>query len=319
MKRGVPKKLAWIAVSLVSLGAVVWWATRQHAPTMPTSAAGAWWLLASLAAYSGAIVLRGWRWHRILNLARIPHERADAFWLIPVTYMGNTVLPLRGGEVLRISLLSKRAHARWVEVLGTVIAERILDVATLAVLFAVLTWGGVNGAPTGKTAAYITAGLVVLAAAGLFGYLVLRRRGRFDAFADRIRPYAHASRLFAHAEGFTLAGVSGVIWLLEGATVMLVGRSLGIHLSLLAALLTNVIATLFSAVPAGPAYAGSYDAGILLGLHAAQVYGGAAVGFLLLVRFIVFVPVTIVGLVVLVVRYGGLRRNRASTPLAVET
>jgi uncharacterized membrane protein YbhN (UPF0104 family) len=100
---------------------------------------------------------------------------------------------------------------------------------------------------------------------------------------------------------------------------MLVGRSLGIHLGLLAALLTGIIATLFSAVPAGPAYAGSYDAGILLGLHAAQVYGGAAVGFLLLVRFIVFVPVTIVGLVVLVVRYGGLRRNRASTPLAVET
>jgi uncharacterized membrane protein YbhN (UPF0104 family) len=319
VKRLGTRKLAWIAVSLVSLGAVVWWATRQPAPKMPTSSVGAAWLAASLGAYALAIVLRGWRWHRILNLSRIPHERADAFWLIPVTYMGNAVLPLRGGEVLRISLLSSRTTARTREVVGSVIAERILDVATLAVLFAVLTWSGVDGAPTGKIAAYVVAGLVLLAAVLLFVYLMLRRRGRFDGFAGRIRPYAHASRLFAHAEGFTLAGMSGLIWLLEGATVMLVGRSLGIHVGLLAALLTNVIASFFSAIPAGPGFVGTYDGGILLGLHAAGVSGGAATGFLILVRFIVFVPVTIVGFVVLVVRYGGLQRSHDSTPVAVET
>jgi uncharacterized membrane protein YbhN (UPF0104 family) len=184
------------------------------------------------------------------------------------------------------------------------------------VLFAVLTLAGVDGAPTGVVAAYIAAGLVVAAAAGLAGYLTLRRRGRFAAFADRIRPYARASRLFAHADGLPLAGASGLIWLLEGMTVLFVGRSLGIHLGLLAALLTNVVATLFSAIPAGPGYVGSYDAGVLLGLHAARVSGGAAVGFLLLVRAVVFVPVTIVGLVVLVGRYGGLRRAAA---LAAET
>jgi uncharacterized protein (TIRG00374 family) len=313
------KRAAWVLVSLISLGAVVWWASTQHAPKMPTSGAGAAWLAASLGAYALAIVLRGWRWHRILNLSRVPHARADAFWLIPVTYMGNTVLPLRGGEVLRISLMSSRTTAKAREVLGTVIAERILDVATLAVIFVVLTWSGVDGAPTETIAAYVAAGLLLFAAALLCAYLVLRRRGRFDTFADRIRPYAGASKLFAHAEGLTLAGLSGLIWLLEGLTVMLVGRSLGIHLGLLAALLTNVTATLASAIPAGPGFVGTYDAGILLGLHAAGVTRGTATGFLILLRAIVFVPVTIVGLVVLVVRYGGLRRNRNATHLAVET
>jgi uncharacterized membrane protein YbhN (UPF0104 family) len=309
------KRVAWIAVSIVSLGAVVWWATRQHAPKMPTNAAGAAWLAASLGVYALSIVLRGWRWHRILRLSRIPHARADAFWLMPVAYMGNTVLPLRGGELLRISLLASRTTAGVRDVLGTVIAERILDVATLAVVFAVLTLGGVDGAPTGKIAAYVAVGLVLLAAAGLVGYLMLRRRGRFDAFADRIRPYASASRLFAHASGIPLAGVSGVIWVLEGTTLMFVGRSLGIHLGLLAALLTNVIASLASAIPAAPGFAGTYDGGILLGLHAAKVYDGAALGFDLLVRAVVFIPITIVGLIVLVARYGGLRRNRGATHL----
>jgi len=313
------KRAAWIAVSLVSLGAVVWWATQQKAPQMPTNAAGVVWLAASVAVYAVAIVLRGWRWHRILQLSRVPHKTADAFWLMPVAYMGNTVLPLRGGEVLRISLLGSRTTARVREVLGTVIAERILDVATLAVVFAVLTLGGVDGAPTGKIAAYIAVALVVLAAGGLVLYLWLRRRGRFDAFAERIRPYASASKLFAHPSGIPLAGVSGLIWVLEGTTVMFVGRSLGIHLGLLAALLTNVIASLASAIPAAPGFAGTYDGAIILALHAAKVYSGAATGFLILLRAVVFIPVTIVGLVVLVTRYGGLRRNRGSTHLAVET
>ena len=318
MKRVAPKRLAWLAVSLVSLGAVAWWAKGQHAPKMPTNASGASWLAASLAAYALALALRGWRWHRILLLARVPHKRADAFWLMPVAYMGNTVLPLRGGEFLRISLLASRATVRVREVLGTVIAERILDVATLAVVFAVLTLSGVDGAPTGKIAAYIAAGLVLLAAAGLVGYLMLRRRGRFDSFEARARPYTSAARLFAHPAGIPLAGMSGLIWVLEGTTVMLVGRSLGIHLGLLAAMLTNVIASLASAIPAGPAFVGTYDGGILLGLHAAKMYGSDATGFLLLVRAVVFIPVTIVGLIVLVTRYGGLRRNRHASP-AVET
>ncbi len=319
MSRAAARKLAWIVVSIVSLGAVIWWGSRQQAPKMPTSGVAIAWIVASLAAYGLAIFLRGWRWDRILNLSGIPHDRADAFWLIPVAYAGNTVLPLRGGEILRISILSKRANASVREVVGSVIAERILDVGTLAVLFAVLTWAGVDGAPTGKIAAYVVGGLVVLTAAFLLAYLVLRRRGRFDAFAGRVRPYARASRLFTNGEGFTLAGVSGVIWLLEGLTVMFVGLSLGIHLGLLPALLTNVIATLASAIPAGPGFVGTYDGGILLGLNAAGVQGGTATGFLILVRFVVFVPVTIVGLVVLVVRYGGFRRNRDATHLAVES
>jgi glycosyltransferase 2 family protein len=313
------KRALWIVVSLASLGAVVWWASRQHAPHMPTSAAGASWLAAALGVYAAALALRGWRWHRIMVLARIPHQRADAFWLMLVAYMGNTVLPARGGEVLRISILGSRTGARVREIVGSVIAERVLDITTLAVIFAVLTWEGVAGAPTGTLAADIAAAALVAAAVLLLAYLAARRRGRFESFATRVRPFAIASKLFIRPEGLPLAGMSGLIWVLEGLTLLFVGRSLGLHLTLLEALLTNVIASLFSALPAGPGYAGSYDAGILLGLHASKVMGGDAVGFLLLARFVVFVPVTIVGLIVLVTRYGGLRRGRAAKRLAVET
>src|SRR5262249_13342590 len=117
-------------------------------------------------------------------------------------------------------------------------------------------------------------------------------------------------------------GMSLLIWLGEGLTLLLVGNALALHLSYVEALLTAVIAALATTLPAGPGYAGSYDAGVLLTLHASGIAGGSAVGFLLLARFVVFVPVTVVGLGLLLLRYGGLHqklgRKQASTREAYE-
>ena len=54
---------------------------------------------------------------------------------------------------------------------------------------------------------------------------------------------------------------------------------------------------------------GTFDAAILLGVR--LVAGGthaAALAYAIVVRFVLFVPITLVGLVALVVRYGGVRR-----------
>jgi glycosyltransferase 2 family protein len=301
------RRAAWIVVSLLSLGAVVWWASRQQEPRMPTGAGGALWLVAALAVYASALVLRGWRWHRILVLSGVPHQRADAFGLTLVAYAGNTVLPARGGEVLRVTIMKMRSPAGLQEIVGSVIAEVMFGFVSLGAMFVVLTWGGVAGAPTGRVAADIAAAAIVVAAAGLALYLALRRRGHFEAFAARVRPLARASKLLARPEGIELLGISLLIWLLEGLTLLLVGRALALHLTVFEALLTAVIAALATSLPAGPGYAGSYDAGVLLALHASGIAGGSAVGFLLLARFVVFVPVTAVGAGLFLLRYGGLR------------
>ena len=62
-------------------------------------------------------------------------------------------------------------------------------------------------------------------------------------------------------------------------------------------------------MPAAPGYLGTFDAAILLGVR--LVAGGtraAALAYAVVVRFVLFVPITLVGLVALVVRYGGVRR-----------
>jgi uncharacterized membrane protein YbhN (UPF0104 family) len=300
-------------VSVLSLVAVVVWVLRQDAPTLPSTAGGFSWLGASLALSAVTLTLRGWRWHRVMRVAGVDHRAADAYALTAVAYMGNNVLPARGGELLKVGILGTRSTSRRREILGSVIAERLFDAGALAVLFVVLTWAGVDDAPTGRAAAYVVAGALVAAAAGFAAYVWLRRRGRFERFATLVRPVASASKVFIHPAGLTIGVLSLVIWMFEGLNLVFIARSIGLHLTLLEGVLTTVLASLAAAIPAAPGYAGTFDAGLLLGLKAAGAAGGAAVGVLLLARFMFFVPVTIAGLVLLVVRYGGLhlRERRA--------
>jgi uncharacterized membrane protein YbhN (UPF0104 family) len=299
-----------LLVSVVSLAAVAWWISKQDAPKFPSSAGGWAYLLAAVCMYGVALAVRGFRWHRILRLIHIPHKRADAYRLVLVGYMGNNVLPVRGGELLRVGLLGSRTTARRREILSSVIAERLLDASVLAALFAVLTWANVAHAPAGQAPAAVAAAVLVLGAIAIAAYLALRKRGFFAAFHEKVGPFLRALRLFAHVEGVLLAGLTVCAWCGEGTTLLLIGHSLGLHLNFLDTLQIIVLASLFAAIPAAPGYAGTFDAGIVLGLKAVGVTGGTAVGFVVLARFAMFVPVTLVGLFLLLHSYGGFRRAR---------
>jgi uncharacterized membrane protein YbhN (UPF0104 family) len=296
-----------LAVSVVSLAAVAWWISKQDTPQFPDSASGWAWLVAAVFAYAVALAVRGFRWHRILRLTGIPHARADAYRLTLVGYMGNNVLPVRGGELLRVGLLGSRTTARRREILSSVIAERLLDAAVLAAMFALLTWANVADAPAGQTPAAVAAIALVAAAIALASYLALRRRGYFHALHEKIGPFVRSLRLFAHVEGLLLAGLTVLAWCGEGLTLLLIGRSLGLDLHILDTLQIIVLASLFAAIPAAPGYAGTFDAGLVLGLKAVGVTGGTAVGFVVLARFVMFVPVTLVGLFLLLHTYGGFK------------
>jgi glycosyltransferase 2 family protein len=303
-----------VLVSIVALGAVAWWISRQESPRLPESGVGYAWLGLALLLTAVTLALRGLRWHWILQLSGVPHRPRDAIGLTLVAYMGNNVLPARGGELLKIGLMGERTTARRRELLGTVLVERSLDAAVLALLFAALTWTGVDGAAGGDGSATLAAAGLGIAAASLVAYLWLRRRGRFERFAAVVRPVARAFRLFTRPAGIPPAVASLVIWCLEGLTFVFIARAIGVELEPLSALAVVVLASLFAAIPAAPGYVGTFDAGMLLGLNAAGVEGGDAVGVLLLVRFLFFVPVTIAGLAVLVLGYGGLRRRRSVAP-----
>ena len=305
---GHGRALLGIVVSLVCVAGCVWWASRQQAPRFPTAAGDIAKVAGALGIYALATLARGWRWHVFLRHAGIAHKAVDAHGLTVVGYMGNTVLPARGGELLRIVLLSQRTGARRREILGAILPERLLDAAALGSLFAVMTFVGTAGAPAGLGPALIATGVLVAGLAAGLVYLRLRVRGRFEAFAARIRPVARASRLLLTTWGLALFVLSAGVWLAESVIFFLVAGSLGVSMSVFEALLVVVLGSFLALVPAGPGYVGTYDAAMLFGLDALEITGGTALSIVLLFRFVVFVPITVVGLGLMVTRYGGLKR-----------
>jgi glycosyltransferase 2 family protein len=254
--------------------------------------------------------VRGWRWHAIMRHGHVEHEPVDAYALVPVGYMGNTVLPARGGEVLRILLHSRRSSAKRREVLGTIVSERLLDAFSLALLFVALTWIGVADSPVGQRPALIALLILGALSVALQGYLMLRRRGHLERFAATVRPVARASRPLLGRWGAALCAVTLGVWCIEGVIFWLVAQSLELDVTVPEGLFLLVLTAFFSLIPAAPGYVGTFDAAVVFGLKAVGVVGGQAVAFALLVRFVLFVPITVAGLALLVTRYGGLRQLR---------
>jgi glycosyltransferase 2 family protein len=306
-----------IALSLIAVAGCVWWALKQDAPKFPDSAAGYLLLVGALLVSAFLNTLRGWRWHHILRGGDVPHRTHDAYGLTVVGYMGNTVLPARGGEVLRVLLLSERSGARHRQVLGSIVPERMLDAAALLLIFAVATAAGIGGSPVGSLPAILGIVAFVAVLVGLVVYLRLRIAGRLHRFADRVRPFTRSTRQLLTTRGVALLGLSLTLWLLEAIVLSLVISSLDLSASIPEAMFVVVLVSFFALIPAAPGYVGTFDAAAIFGLKALGIAGGAALGCVLLYRFVLFVPMTLLGLVLMVTHYGGLRgvRQRSRTPI----
>ena len=169
---------------------------------------------------------------------------------------------------------------------------------------------GVGGAAAGSAA--IAAVALGVGAIALATYLWLRRRGRFARFADTSGRWPGPRSCSRSATESRSASVARDLVPRRPDVRALRALYRRGAAACCRALAVVVLASLVAAIPAAPGYAGTFDAGIIVGLRAVGVEGGDAVGVLLLARFMWFVPPTIVGLAVLVLGYGG--RLRRSPP-----
>ena len=80
-------------------------------------------------------------------------------------------------------------------------------------------------------------------------------------------------------------------------------------MSFLEGLYLVALASVFALIPSGPGYAGTQDAAAVIGIKAIGGTGATAVSYLVMLRFVLVVPITAVGFVLLVTRYGGLGRG----------
>jgi uncharacterized protein (TIRG00374 family) len=226
------------------------------------------WILAMLAFQAADVLLRGFRWQRLLRPIKvIPYLRVLEYLLIG--YLANNILPARLGELVRSHYAGEREGFSRATALGTVVVERIVDIA---VVVAIASLAIFVLHIRGLVASAVLIGLALtglLAVALAFGIAAHRLPGadRIAAMAERFPRVAELARrlrggLAVISNPRVLAETVIVTFVAWGMTVLAVlcaGQSLGIEMTTAQASLLAAGTALAGAIPAGPSNLGTYD------------------------------------------------------------
>ena len=130
-----------IALPLLVAGGLLYWMYRDfdfaEAKHILLHETNVWWLLASLIPITFSHVIRGLRW--LLTLAPLGYRPkvGDSVDSIFVAYAANVLVP-RVGEVSRCAVLTKYDRIPFSKALGTLVAERLIDMLLVAVFVCVM-------------------------------------------------------------------------------------------------------------------------------------------------------------------------------------
>jgi glycosyltransferase 2 family protein len=276
-------------------------------------------LAVAFVGFYATFIVRAYRWRRLLDNVELSTgeegggRRLGIGALAEIIFLGwfaNCIVPAKLGDAYRAYLLKLNAGVSFSTTIGTILAERIIDVVVLFLLMLAATGLSFGRAVPGEVLILmqIGFGLVVLVVVGLIGMRPLR------PVVERLLPirlHAQYGR-FEHGTLNSFRGIpvvvalSGLAWTGEVARLYLVTLSLGlggiaqsviVFVALAAALMTTLPLT-----PAGLGFAEGAIVGVLLLAARAGLAPGvdehAAASIALLDRGISYWSLIAVGLVV---------------------
>jgi uncharacterized protein (TIRG00374 family) len=268
-----------------------------------------WALLAlSVLLHGLSLWARAWRWSFLFPPGPRP---THLFRALLVGYMGNNLLPLRAGELVRIYVASRHGPRFWTT-FATVVVERVLDGLAVGLVVAglllVIPLPGELRWPVVLFLAVELVGilwLVMIAAApGVcraiietlfrrFGWLERRLLDLLGTMTEGLR----GLRAPRHAVPILLSSVG--IWLFLGLSIWAALRAAHLDLPLVAAFAVLAFLGLGVSLPSSPGFVGIVQAATVLALALFAVPRPEALSFSLLLHASQFVPITATGLLVL--------------------
>ncbi|MDQ3548224.1 MAG: flippase-like domain-containing protein, partial [Chloroflexota bacterium] len=259
-------------------------------------------------AYYGSFPIRAMRWRLLLANARI--SRSDGFnvpglvglsEIYVLSWFANCVVPAKLGDAYRGYLLKKNAGPSFSRTLGTIFAERLLDVVALVglmVLSGLLVFHGT--VPSGLRWWFVTgAALVAIGIGGLLALMTASHRieallpQRFQPYYNRLSDGIVSS--FSRTGFLKVAGLTVIIWTLEGARVYAGAHALGIDLTVSQSIFIALLASLLTTFPFTPAGMGVVEGGTVFALRLFDVTAASATAAALLDRTIASYSVILIG------------------------
>ncbi len=183
------KLLNWrtLVPLLIVIGAIIFFVQKTHIDPRQTWAAihsaNVIFFLAAFVTYYLSFLLRAMRWRLLLENVGFTKENGvhlPKFWklteIIFISWFANAIVPAKLGDLYRAYLLRQETHVSATRSFGTVLAERLLDLIVLLLLFlpALIISLHSNLPWQVRTGLEITLAGVVIGIAGLFAMRIFR-------------------------------------------------------------------------------------------------------------------------------------------------
>jgi uncharacterized protein (TIRG00374 family) len=262
------------------------------------AAAPLWAVAACMGSSYVMLALQSARWHAVMKPV-LGLTYGQAYRAQLVGYLFNTILWLRGGDLVRVQYLGRRTGKSRATILGTEVVDRWLDLWGWIPTMLVLAAFGDLPPRVWMTVALFGALLVSWATA----MVVLARRGWAPRPGSRLAPIYSAFRTGIEAFGTrrTLAialFVAPLPWLWEATFIRLITPAFGIHVDFTQAFCVLVGFNIATALPS-PGGMGTEEAGGVLAFRQFGVDDSKALAFMLAYHLSQMVPGVVTGAVVL--------------------
>ncbi len=267
-----------------------------------------WYLLAAIVLQLTAVWVRALRWKWLLA----PIKNISTKLLFDATmigYFGNTVLPLRMGELLRAYVVSNNCSISTSKVIGTLIVDRILDflgLMFLAVFF--LFYSDLIDIPQW----IIIISSIIIISIFITILIIGDKNPDWENIKKQKKMFQSkvGSRIFEIftnlVSGLTVLnktqnkiGVYSFIvllWTMYYVSFVLIVKAVNLDLSIMTSGVLYVLLTLSISIPAAPGYVGTYHAACFWALT--TIYGFNDIvsqTFALVSHAVIFVPFVIIG------------------------
>ena len=296
--------------------ACLWFAFRSAEPTV------LWDSLrranfASIPLFLTVLFLYYWlkavRWGKLLApIKQVPTK--ELFPALMVGYGVSSILPMHLGEVARV-LIIRADHSIRVSALATsIVLERLLDLVTIPLLFAIAMLAGRDVPEMLVKTGYVigligVGGIAFVLLYVLRPQLILRLAGRMTSALPEKWTDSLLAQLEAGASGaaalrsprqmIVIFGLTLLQWAMMWACVWLSIQSVGIDASWSAAILTVALINVAVALPTSPGFIGSVQAAFVLALIPYEVSREAAIAASIYFHVLAYVSVVLAGLVFL--------------------
>lgn len=285
-----------------------------------------WLYLLAFLLYYASFIFRGARWRLLAQNAglqtspesRLPSSIQSAS-LIIIGWFVNSITWLRMGDAYRAYAFAEESRGSFSWSLGTILAERVMDMATI---FVVLVLSALLLASVADSTT--STNIIIAASLMAFGLLVLTLIMKFyGARLARFLPNRFETSYHRFHQGtlgsfkqlpllFAL-GLAG--WLMEIARLYFVIEALGLNVSLPLVSIVALGHAILSTVPT-PGGLGVVEPGII-GLLSLSLERHDAVSIALVDRSITYVSVVLIGGLIFLIRQAtSRRRHRRKESLA---